>query len=80
MTRVDEYQIGLDEFRKCADEYEDAVDDLVKLAESRGQGDPSFPLVVSESDTEMRAAIDREVAASRAMSDAMQRLRTLRSP
>lgn len=78
MTSADEYRLGIDEFRKSVDEYENAVDALVKLAESRGQGDSSIPLVVSRSDDQLLKAIDRELTAGRAVSEALQQLQTLR--
>jgi alpha-D-ribose 1-methylphosphonate 5-triphosphate synthase subunit PhnI len=67
------YRAALDELRAAVDEYEAAVEALNRLAEERGQGDPALPLVVSESDAQLSAAVAREVNAKAAVVSATER-------
>jgi hypothetical protein len=67
------YRAALDEFRAAVAEYEAAVEALNRLAEARGQGDPALPLVVTESDTELQAAVARELDAQAAVVTATER-------
>ena len=50
-------------WRSAVIEYEGAVDELSALAELKGQGDPSIPLLVLSSDRELSSAVQRELDA-----------------
>jgi hypothetical protein len=46
MATEEEFRSGLEDLRSKVDSYEKAIDVLLKLADSRGQGDLSVPLIV----------------------------------
>jgi alpha-D-ribose 1-methylphosphonate 5-triphosphate synthase subunit PhnI len=69
---------ALANFSAAVTEYEQAVDALNRLADARGQGDRSLPLVVRPSDTELVAAVHRELTAREASSAALATLAAVR--
>ncbi len=78
MGSTEEYRILMTLWRDATDEYEAAVEALLELADARGQGDRSLPLIVREGDVELAAAVERELEAGKAVAAAHRRLSTLR--
>lgn len=72
------YRLALRRLREAVDELERADEALGELADERGQTEPGVPLIVSESDTELRAAVDRELAARDAVKRAQAEVDALR--
>jgi len=75
---TEEYRIVFSLWKDSAAEYEAAVDALLELADARGQGDRTLTLMVRESDTELLAAVKRELDARDAVTANYRRLQTLR--
>ena len=74
MPTTDAYRLAFDRWRDCVEEYENPVNALLDLSDQRGQGDRSLPLIVRQSDSELVAAVQRELDARAATDEARRRL------
>jgi fructose-1-phosphate kinase PfkB-like protein len=69
------YASALQQLREAITMLEAAGEQLWQLANERGQADPALPLIIEASDTELRAAVDREVAAHKHVEQALAAVR-----
>lgn len=61
------YDDAFKAFQTAMEEYEASVENLNAVADAAGQGGRTVPLIVRESDSDLRHAVERELAAGNAL-------------